>query len=128
MVKENQNKINVVLNSLLENLSTMVDANAVVGSPIKTEEGCLIIPVSKITIGILSGGGEYGKLNIFKSGNDLPCSVGNGTIMSLKPCAFLIKDNKEGVKIIQTEKENIEKLFDKAIDLFENVKDNIINE
>ena len=123
MVKENQNKINVVLQSLMENLSGIVDANAVVGTPIKTEDGDIIIPISKITIGLLSGGGEYGKSKVFNN-TSMPCSVGNGTVVSIKPSAFLVK-NKGEYKIMQTEKENLEKLIDKAVDLASGIKDSI---
>ena len=83
--KVRQNKINGAIESTLKNISNLIDVNTVVGSPIKVDNGEYIIPISKVTVGILAGGGEYGKLGIFQKGEDHPYSAGNGSIISVKP-------------------------------------------
>lgn len=93
----------------------------VVGKPIKTDDGSIIIPLSKVTVGVLAGGGEYGKINIFKKGSDLPYSAGNGTIVSVKPCAFLYKDGKT-YKVLTIADNAYEKLIDKAGDFIADLK------
>lgn len=37
----------------------MVDVNTVVGDPIHTPEGVTVIPVSKVSIGLVSGGSDF---------------------------------------------------------------------
>ena len=116
------NKINKAIETALKNVSALVDANTVIGKPLKTNEGDYIIPVSKITVGVLSGGGEYGKVNIFKKGSDLPYSAGNGAIVSVKPCGFLVKDNGS-YRVISVADGAYEKLLDKASDFIVGLKD-----
>ncbi len=118
--KVRQNKINGAIESTLKNISNLIDVNTVVGSPIKVDNGEYIIPISKVTVGILAGGGEYGKLGIFQKGEDHPYSAGNGSIISVKPCGFLIKD-KEKYRMISISDSAYEKLLDKATDFISEI-------
>ena len=120
--EKKQNKINETIETTLKNLSTIIDANTVFGSPLKTESGEIIIPVSKITVGILSGGGEYGKLGIFNSSSNLPFSAGNGAVVSVKPCGFLLKENDK-FKLLNVAGNSYEKLIDKVSDFISELKD-----
>ncbi len=117
-----KNKINTVFQTAFENINCMTDANTVIGKPIKLDETTVILPISKITIGILSGGGEYGKVGLFKSNEDLPFSVGNGTVVSVKPYGFLIKEGNANVKFVTTEKESFEKILDIANNVISKIK------
>ena len=126
--KIENNRINQTVKTALENLKSLVDVNTIIGKPIKTENGELLIPFSKVTVGVLSGGGEYGRVNIFKKGSDLPYSAGNGAIISIKPCGFLYKESNSNYKILTVANGHTEKLFDKAIDFFTDLnKENINN-
>ena len=110
---ENNNRINSLIETTFKNLNGVIDVNTVVGKPIKTDSGEYIVPVSKVTIGIVMGGGEYGKLNIFKKSTDLPYSAGNGAVISIKPCGFLLKEGNE-YKVLSVAEQPYEKLLDKA--------------
>lgn len=116
--KIEHNRINNVIETTLKNLGNIIDVNTVVGAPIKTIDGSLIIPISKVVVGVLAGGGEYGKVNLFKSGKDLPYSAGNGAIVSVKPCGFLINEGN-GYKMISVSDSPYEKLLEKTTDFFE---------
>ncbi len=116
--KIEHNRINNVIETTLKNLGNIIDVNTVVGAPIKTIDGSLIIPISKVIVGVLAGGGEYGKVNLFKSGKDLPYSAGNGAIVSVKPCGFLINEGN-GYKMISVSDSPYEKLLEKTTDFFE---------
>ncbi|MBQ8426906.1 MAG: GerW family sporulation protein, partial [Clostridia bacterium] len=59
---------------------------------------------------------EYGKINIFKNSSDLPYSAGNGAIISIKPCGFLINENNN-YKILSVLEKPYEKMFDKITDI-----------
>lgn len=115
------NRINKAIETAIKNLNSMIDVNTVVGKPIKTESGEYVIPVSKVTVGVLAGGGEYGKVGIFKKGSDLPYSAGNGAIVSVKPCGFLIKDDDK-FRIISVADNPYEKLIEKASDLISDLQ------
>ena len=120
--KIENNRINKAIETSLKSVNSLVDVNMVVGKPIKGDDGAILIPFSKVTVGVLAGGGEYGKINIFKKGSDLPYSAGNGTIVSVKPCGFLYKDKKD-YKILTISDNAYEKLLDKASDFISDLKD-----
>ena len=50
-----------ILDTMLEKIKTMVDANSVIGKPISTPDGTTIIPISKLSYGFGSGGGDAQK-------------------------------------------------------------------
>ena len=89
-----ENKIDNLVNNAIKNLSDLVDVNSVIGDPIATTTGT-VIPISKVTVGYLSGGGEYGEVKYFKKDENYPFSGGNGAVVSLKPMGFLIDNGKE---------------------------------
>ena len=56
--KQISNKIEEVMNSAMENLRPLIDVDVVIGKAIE-KDGITIIPLSKVTMGYVSGGGEY---------------------------------------------------------------------
>ncbi|MBQ7353135.1 MAG: sporulation protein YtfJ [Clostridia bacterium] len=127
-----QTKQSEIIRVALENVKGMVDANAVTGEPIKTENGTVIIPVSKISVGLATGGVDFfGK----KSNTDKNFGGGGGTGVSVSPVAFLIVDKfgkvdilnltqepKDAVSKIVTFIENSPELIDKFKKLFSSSK------
>lgn len=117
-----KDRINNVVETALKSISNLIDVNTVIGKPVRTEDGAYVLPISKVTIGVLVGGGEYGKINIFKNSSDLPYSAGNGAIISIKPCGFLINENNN-YKILSVLEKPYEKMFDKITDIISGMKD-----
>ena len=76
----------------------MVDANTVVGEPIVTDVGTTIIPISKISVGIASGGVDYND----KAERPRPQNFGGGggTGLMVSPVGFLIVDKSGSVEFI----------------------------
>ena len=111
-----ENKINRVIDTAMKNLSALVDVNTVIGKPMKTEDGSLIIPVSKVTLGFMTGGGEYGEGKVMKKDRAIPFAGGSGAIVSMKPTGFLVNDGK-GYRVIAAANEPYEKILDVASDL-----------
>ena len=54
-----QTKISEIIESSLANLREMIDADTVVGKPIDTGTGTVIIPISKVSMGFATGGMDY---------------------------------------------------------------------
>ncbi len=120
--KTENSRINKVVESTMQNLRDLIDVNTIIGTPIETKTGETIIPITKVCLGVMMGGGEYGKVSIFKQSSDLPYTAGNGTIISIKPCGFLISNNTE-YKILSVSENSYEKIFEKTVDFFENLKE-----
>lgn len=77
-----------MLNSTIEKIRQMVDANSVIGEAITTPDGVTIIPISKISIGLGGGGLDYVPKNVNHSENPFGGGVGAG--IKVTPVAFLI--------------------------------------
>jgi sporulation protein YtfJ len=91
----------------MEQLKRIIDVNTIVGTPVQTTVGSVIIPVSKVSFGFASGGGEYapGEITI-KSKQEVvieeihnPFAGGSGAGVSLNPVAFLVL-HEDNVKML----------------------------
>ncbi len=101
-------------------LNVFTNADMVMGTAITTASGFQIIPFSKITIGSLIGGGEYGDVKVIKEVNEMPFAGGNGTVVSLKPLGFLLDDGKS-CRIVRITDEPLDTLIEKASDIVKSI-------
>ena len=53
--------VECVMDTTLLHIKEMVDVDTVVGKPVFSENGTIIIPLSKLGIGFVAGGAEYGQ-------------------------------------------------------------------
>ncbi len=113
MQKNHNNKTTEILNTNINELSKIIDADIVIGKAIKTQNGALVIPISKITLGYLGGNGEYGEVKLFSKSNSKPSASGGGAIVNINPTGFLFVDNNE-CKFIKASEDTIDKVFDKT--------------
>ena len=71
-----------IMRSTMEQLRQMVDVNTIVGSPVETGNGTVLLPVSKVSMGFVSGGGEYimgqAATPVKRAGEALDASEGRG--------------------------------------------------
>jgi len=79
--------------TVLSSLRSLVDVNTVIGDPITTQEGIVIIPVSKVNFGFASGGGDIPGKNPNMFGG------GTGGGVTIMPLGFLVI-NGENVSIL----------------------------
>ena len=105
-----------LIDETLKNVNMLTDADVIIGKPIITPSGSTIIPVSKITVGLLAGDGEYGKTKVFQSKKNYPSSTASGAVTCIKPCGFLVE--KEGeVRYISCPND----IFERALSTVEEV-------
>lgn len=73
----------------------MIDVNTVVGDPVETPDGTVIIPVSRVACGFGAGGGELETEDSdSKPENQLPFfGGGSGAGVSVQPVGFLVVGN-----------------------------------
>ena len=97
MKEQNQptNKIKSLIDSSLASLRNMVDVNCVIGEPVTLPDNSTIIPISKVAVGFVSGGGEYSDLNSKRNQDQFPMAGGTGGGYSVSPIGFFVlKDDK----------------------------------
>ena len=82
--KERKRPLNDLLRITMDKVHEMVDTNTIVGEPIATADGVTLIPISRVSLGIGCGGGDYGKVQ--------PKDFGGGSAAGVKiePVAFLV--------------------------------------
>ena len=121
-MSEKQEKINKLIESSVKNLDGLTDVDMIIGKPIYTASGFQVIPFSKVTLGNLSGGGEYGDVKIVRETDALPFAGGSAAVVSMKPMGFLIDDGKT-CRVIRLTDEPIDNLIEKASDILKNITD-----
>ncbi|MCI2055883.1 MAG: GerW family sporulation protein [Oscillibacter sp.] len=81
---EKKTPLNNLLNETMGKIHEMVDTNTIVGEPISTPDGVTLIPISRVSFGFGSGGGDYGK------GAPQNFGGGSGAGVKIDPVAFLV--------------------------------------
>lgn len=94
------NKIENLMDSALEKIKSIVNANTVIGESITTPDGTVVIPVSKVSYGFASGGSDFST----KDSKDM-FGGGNGAGVNIVPVAFLVISEGD-VKLLQVESFN----------------------
>ena len=90
---ENKSPLNDMMRNAMEKVREMVDTNTIVGQPITTPDGVTLIPISKVSFGFGSGGGDYGKAPKDNYGG------GSAAGVKIDPVAFrIIKDGVTRVR------------------------------
>ena len=53
-----EHPIQSMMKTTMESIKEMVDVNTIVGEPVETPDGTVIIPISRVTFGFAAGGGD----------------------------------------------------------------------
>ncbi|NLL45373.1 MAG: sporulation protein YtfJ [Clostridiales bacterium] len=104
----------------------MIDVNTVVGQPITTPDGITLIPVSKLSFGFGSGGGDFVSKNQ-TPGTSNPFAGGSGAGVNIVPVAFLvIKDtNVRLVSIAPPANTTIDRVIELVPEVLDKVQEMI---
>ncbi|GAB6929921.1 GerW family sporulation protein [Paenibacillus sp. JCM 10914] len=118
-----EHPIQGLMQTAMENIKGMVDVNTIVGDPVNTPDGSVILPISKVAFGFAAGGSDYniegghhGSTHSTEgshSGISHPFGGGSGGGVSIRPIAFLVV-GKDGVHIVPLD--NQTHLFERIID------------
>ncbi len=119
-MSEKNQQINRLIDTSIQNLDGLADVNTVIGTPIITASGYQVIPFSKVTMGNLSGGGEYGDVKVVKETDSMPFAGGSGAVISMKPMGFLIDDGKS-CHILRVSDEPLDNLIERAGEIIREV-------
>lgn len=85
-----------LMKTSMEKIRELVDVNTIIGDAVTSPDGTVIIPISKVSFGFVSGG------------SDIPSSVpkevfagGSGAGVTIKPQAFIVVKRDGDVKLLE---------------------------
>nr|WGD74379.1 GerW family sporulation protein [Bacillus subtilis] len=119
-----------LMKTAMENLKEMIDVNTIIGDPVETPDGSVILTVSKVGFGFAAGGSEFGGKPVEKKSEDdetreqkLPFGGGSGGGVSITPIAFLIVGST-GIRMLHLDENThlIEKILDAAPQTLERIQ------
>lgn len=124
-----EHPIQGLMTTAMESLKEMIDVNTIIGDPVETPDGSVILTVSKVGFGFAAGGSEF-KLDGSqskgqeegKSSPKLPFGGGSGGGVSITPIAFLIVNSK-GVKMLHLDEST--HLYEKILEMAPQAVDKI---
>jgi sporulation protein YtfJ len=123
-----EHPIQGLMKTAMENLKEMIDVNTIIGDPVETPDGSVILTVSKVGFGFAAGGSQFNAAtsesgsSSDKQESELPFGGGSGGGVSITPIAFLIVSST-GVKTIHLDDST--HLYERLLDLAPQVVDKI---
>lgn len=123
IIREQEHPVERIMDNAFTKIRTIVEADTVIGTPVVTADGVSIIPISKVTAGFLTGGGEYSDMSR-QTYTDYPFAGGSGAGVSVSPIGFLVSDGKS-VKLVGVDDKSP---FEKILDTLPELLDGIIGE
>ncbi|BAS27634.1 GerW family sporulation protein [Limnochorda pilosa] len=113
-----------VMRHTMENLKEMVAVNTILGDPVETPDGSVILPVSRVSFGFAAGGSEFQTAGAGRrdEGHAAPFGGGSGAGMSVSPVAFLVVGQGD-VRLLPVEANPV---YDRLIDLAPKLADRLI--
>lgn len=114
-----------LMTTAMENLKEMIDVNTIIGDPVETPDGSVILTVSKVGFGFAAGGSEFTLEDHSLHDNGVskhPFGGGSGGGVSITPIAFLIV-NGQGVKMVHLDEST--HLYEKLLDFAPQAVDKI---
>ena len=109
-----ENKMSDIIKASMDGIRSFTDMQTVIGNAIITPSGVTVIPVSKVSMGIATGGVDYGAKKIAPSQN---FGGGGGTGLSITPIAFLTVSQDAEINLIHIN--NTDSGIDKLSSLIE---------
>lgn len=122
---ENESSIKEIIAESLKDVRSVIDADTIVGQPIHLDSGVTIIPISKVSMGFVSGGLD---LPTKSEGGSKNFGGGGGTGVSVTPVGFLTVSPEGKVDMLPmtpektTSIEQIAELIEHAPDIIDRVK------
>ena len=121
-----EHPIEGLMMTAMNSIQDMVDVNTIIGEPIETTNGIVIIPISKVSFGFAAGGSEFKGETIdeyTKKDKEeqvqyrLPFGGGSGAGVNINPIAFLVIQ-ENNVKLLPVNHvSSLDKLLDYIPDL-----------
>lgn len=118
---EGKHPIEGLMQTAMESIKTMVDVNTILGDPVETPDGSVIVPVSRVSLGFAAGGTEY-EVEEKKEQKGFPFGGGTGAGIAVNPVAFLVVGQGQ-VRLMPVDgNPTVERLIDMAPRVVEQIQ------
>ena len=114
-----EHPIGSLMDTTMEKIKEMIDVNTIIGEPITSPDGTLVIPASKVSYGFAAGGSD---LPTKKENKDC-FGGGSGAGVTIQPVAFLTVYQGD-VRLVSVDREEgtADKLVNMIPDVLKKVK------
>lgn len=89
-----EHPIGELMHTAMTSIKDMVDVNTVIGDPVVAASGATIIPISRVSFGYVTAGGDLSfdekKNKALPDHSDFPFAGGSGAGVSVQPMGFLV--------------------------------------
>lgn len=119
-----EHPIQGLMDTAMSNIKSMVDVNTIVGDPVTTPDGTVIIPISTVSFGFGAGGSQFAAKKDAVTPQNPMFGGGCGGGANVKPIAFLVVGGGNIKLLPITDKVTT---ADKIIDLVPEMVDKVNN-
>lgn len=131
-----EHPIETLMKTAMESIQKMINVNTVIGDPVETPAGAVIIPISRVSCGFAAGGSEFVPLDSEgeskglgsddTEGSKMPFGGGSGGGVSVKPVGFLVVSHDQ-IRLLPVEGNMLaERIIDEMPNLMEKLS-NVFN-
>lgn len=120
-----EHPIGDLMQTAMASIKDMVDVNTVIGEPVQTDGGTTVIPISKVSFGYVTAGGDISSQEkaAAKSEGDFPFAGGSGAGVSVQPVGFLVV-NGDSVRMLPA---TCQTVADRVVELIPTVMEDVKN-
>lgn len=120
---QDNTKIQNLMQNAMTKIKDIIDVDTVVGTPISCLDGTTIIPITKVIVGFVAGGGEYSQNIPPKNAQkEYPFAGGSTAGFSISPIGFLVMKNGKTEFVTLDNKSTFDELVKLASDITKKVK------
>lgn len=118
-----EHPIGELMQTAMASIKDMVDVNTVIGEAVSTAGGATIIPISKVSFGYVTAGGDLnaGETRHGEASGDFPFAGGSGAGVSVQPVGFLVVQDG-GVRMLPA---TCQTVADRVVELIPTVMEDV---
>ena len=124
IIEHPEHPIERLMSGSMSSIKALCDADTIVGTPVHLPDGKSIVPISRVSMGFLTGGGEYSDVstNKKKPKEGFPFAGGSGGGVTVSPIGFLISEGNS-VRMMPIDGENA---YDKLMGLVPDIMGELV--
>ena len=85
-----EHPIGELMQTAMASIKDMVDVNTVIGQPVQASSGATVIPISRVSFGYVTAGGDLSGREKRSEEAEFPFAGGSGAGVSVQPVGFLV--------------------------------------
>lgn len=119
-----EHPIGELMQTAMASIKDMVDVNTVIGDPVSTASGATIIPISKVSFGYVTAGGDLTNKEQPRhvvEAVEFPFAGGSGAGVSVQPVGFLVVQDG-GVRMLPA---TCQTVADRVVELIPTVMEDV---